>query len=327
MESVAGIKHNHRLLNLSSNTNTTPFPKSISTISFSKTTPKTLSIKASGRFHQNPNKKKQPQSETLKPLSSFLKTTCIAITATALFFNRIQKPSIAAPVSTPTVEKENNISITEETDEEKERVLEEYLDSNPDDVKALKAVMEVKIKAGKVEEAISIIDRLVEAEPTEKEWPLMKSHLLSYSGDTELAKLGFEEVISRNPLDVEAYHGLVMAASESESGELDNVLKRIEKAMEICKKEKRKQDVRDFKLLVAQVRVLEGKYTDALKIYQELVKEEPRDFRPYLCQGIIYSMLKKPEEAEKQFSIYRRLVPKGHPYAKYFQDTMTMKKL
>ncbi|RZC92923.1 hypothetical protein C5167_007247 [Papaver somniferum] len=320
MESVAGIKHNHRLLNLSSKTNIIPFPKSISTISFSKTSAKTSSI----QFHQNPNKKKQPQFETLKPLSSFLKTTCVAITATALFFNRMQKPSIAAPVSTPTVDKE---SITEETDEEKERVLDEYLDSNPDDVKALKAVMEIKIKAGKVEEAISIIDRLLGAEPTEKEWPLMKSHLLSYSGDTELAKLGFEEVISRNPLDVEAYHGLVMAASESESGELDNVLKRIEKAMEICKKGKRKQDVRDFKLLVAQVRVLEGKYTDALKIYQQLVKEEPRDFRPYLCQGIIYSMLKKPEEAEKQFSIYRRLVPKGHPYAKYFQDTMTTKKL
>ncbi|KAI3995351.1 hypothetical protein MKX01_032153 [Papaver californicum] len=323
MESVAGIKHNHRFLNLSSNTNPTPFPKSISTISFSKNTTKTLSIKASGQFHQNPTKK----CETLSPLSSFLKTTCIAITATALFFNRFQKPSIAAPVSTPTVEKENNTTAAaEENDEEKERELEEYLDSNPDDVKALKAVMEVKIKAGKVEEAISIIDRLVEAEPTEKEWPLMKSHLLSYSGDTELAKLGFEEVISRNPLDVEAYHGLVMAASESESGELENVLQRIEKAMEICKKEKRKQDVRDFKLLVAQVRVLEGKYTDALKIYQELVKEEQRDFRPYLCQGIIYSMLKKPEEAEKQFSIYRRLVPKGHPYARYFQDTMTSTK-
>ncbi|MCL7040043.1 hypothetical protein MKW94_012331 [Papaver nudicaule] len=322
MESVAGVKPNHRFLNLSSNTNPTPFPKPISTISFSKSITKTLSIKASSQSHQNPNKK--PLFETLNPLSSFVKTTCIAITATALFFNRFQKPSTAAPVSTPTVEKENNTA--EENDEEKERVLEEYLDSNPDDVKALKAVMEAKIKVGKVEEAISIIDRLVEAEPTEKEWPLMKSHLLSYSGDTELAKLGFEEVISKNPLDVEAYHGLVMAASESESGELENVLERIEKAMEICKKEKRKQDVRDFKLLVAQVRVLEGKYTDALKIYQELVKEERRDFRPYLCQGIIYSMLKKPEEAEKQFSIYRRLVPKGHPYARYFQDTMTSTK-
>ncbi|KAK4396272.1 protein SLOW GREEN 1, chloroplastic [Sesamum angolense] len=42
--------------------------------------------------------------------------------------------------------------------------------------------------------------------------------------------------------------------------------------------------------------------------------EEPRDFRPYLCQGIIYTLLRKNGEAEKNFEKYRRLVPKGHPY-------------
>lgn len=209
------------------------------------------------------------------------------------------------------------------SDEEKERTVEEYVESHPDDVEGLKSLMEVKIKNRKLQEAVDVIERLIQLEPDDKEWPLLKAHLYSYSGESELAKLGFEEILSANPLTVEAYHGLVMAVSQSDSGdELNQVLKRIEAAMERCKKEKKKEDLRDFKLLVAQIRVIEGKYNDALKVYQELVKEEPRDFRPYLCQGIIYTLLRKKDEAEKQFQKYRRLVPKGHPYARYFDDNM-----
>ncbi|KAL3753837.1 hypothetical protein ACJRO7_001134 [Eucalyptus globulus] len=102
-----------------------------------------------------------------------------------------------------------------------------------------------------------------------------------------------------------------MAASEA-GDELKELLERIKVAMQRCKKEKKKSEVRDFKLL----------YNEALSVYQELVKEEPRDFRPYLCQGILYTLLRNQDEAEKQFKQYRRLVPKNHPYAEYFDDNM-----
>ncbi|XP_057970784.1 protein SLOW GREEN 1, chloroplastic-like [Malania oleifera] len=271
---------------------------------------------SSDRFPQNPNSPKTPFSETLSPL---FKTTCIAIAAAALFWARsIHKPIFAAPVATvePTKESTNGVA-----DEEKEKTLEEYLVSHPDDVDSLRSLMELKIKSRKINEAIDIIDRLITIEPDEREWPLMKAHIHIYSGDAELAKMEFEEILERDPLRVEAYHGLVMAQSES-GGELNGVIKRIDEAMQRCKKEKKRDVVREFKLLIAQVKVIEGNYTDALKVYQELVKEEPRDFRPYLCQGIIYTLLRKKDEAEKQFQKYRRLVPKGHPYAQFFDDNM-----
>lgn len=184
--------------------------------------------------------------------------------------------------------------------------------------------MEIKIKNRKLQEAIGIVDRLIEIEPGDDEWPLMKAHMLSHSGDSELAVSGFEEILKKDPNRVEAYHGLVMALSPTE---LKDVLKRIEVAMERCQKEKKTKDVRDFKLLIAQVKVIEGNYPDALKVYQDLVKEEPRDFRPYLCQGIIYTLLKKKDEAEQQFQKYQRLVPKDHPYMEYFNDSMIATKL
>ncbi|XP_009409535.2 protein SLOW GREEN 1, chloroplastic [Musa acuminata AAA Group] len=263
-----------------------------------------------------------------------------SIAAAALFLARLCPPALAAAaaaaaaappapaVQSDALPSDASSETTPLTEAEKERILEERLDSHPDDVRSLRALMELKVKAGKLAEAIGIVDRLVALEPAEKDLPLLKAHLQSYDGDTETAKRGFEELLEKDPFLVEAYHGLIMATSQSEDdGDLDAILKRVEDAMELCKKARRKEDLRDFKLLMAQIRVIEGRYEDSLKIYKELVKEEPRDFRPYLCQGIIYTLLRKKDEAEKQFQTYRRLVPKGHPYAQYFDDNMIAMKV
>lgn len=261
--------------------------------------------------------------------SSFFKTTCITVAAAALFFMRLHaRPAIAAPITTtttstvePTSESTENLTL-----EEQERNIEQHLARFPDDIEALRSLMEVRIKSRKLREAIQVIDRLIELEPEEQEWPLLKAQIHSYSGDFGTAKNEFEDILAKDPLRVEAYHGLVMAYSES-GLKLKDLEKRIEVAMDKCKKEKKKKDFRDFKLLVAQIRVIEGNHSEALKVYQELEKEEPRDFRPYLCQGIIYSLLKKKDEAEKQFEKFRRLVPRNHPYREYFVDNMIATKL
>ncbi|KAI3474054.1 hypothetical protein Pfo_028842 [Paulownia fortunei] len=270
--------------------------------------------------HKSPNKPLQffkfqvtNQNTTLQ-----FPTLVTTITAAALLFSGFYfsfKPAIAAPNSPPpTVETAEKDSIL---DEEREKLLEEHLLSNPNDIDELKNLMEIKIKSKKIPEAIEILDKLMELEPEEVEWPMMRAHLYAYHGEFELAKNGFNELLKKDPYRVEAYHGLVTVASQEESSqELGNIERRVEEAMRL-----------DFKLLLAQIRVLEGRYDEALKVYQELVKEEPRDFRPYLCQGIIYTLLKKNSEAEKNFEKYRRLVPKGHPYASYFDDNMIATKI
>lgn len=188
--------------------------------------------------------------------------------------------------------------------------------------------MELKIKRGKLEEAIFIVEKLIRLEPSDLEWPLLKSHLHLYKEELELAKSGFNEILEKDPSRVEAYHGLVMAASQSSSEfEQKEIEERVREAMDLCKREKKKDELRDFKLLIAQMRVIEGNYNDALSVYQDLVKEEPSDFRPYLCQGILYTLLKKEDMAEKHFQEYRRLVPKENPYSQYFDDNLIATKV
>uniref|UniRef100_A0A2P2J616 Uncharacterized protein n=1 Tax=Rhizophora mucronata TaxID=61149 RepID=A0A2P2J616_RHIMU len=336
MESIAKVRCCHQPLNLSMNCHPPSFPKPVRSLAFrtlpsrsSSSTPFMLSsIRASSLASPQSSGVplyQTPKSSLLQTVRPLLKTTCITLTgAAALFFARLHvKPAFAAPVAAAGTEEHIKESLSNENVslEEQERILDEHLSRNPDNVEVLRSLMEVKIKSRKLPEAIECLDRLIELEPTEDEWPLLKGQIYNFSGDTESARKLFEEILEKDPLRVEAYHGLLMA--NSEAGEpFHKVLEKIELAMEKCKKEKKKSDLRDFKLLIAQVRVMEEKYSDALNVYEELVKEEPRDFRPYLCQGIIYTLMRKKDEAKKKFDQFRKLVPKNHPYREYFLDNM-----
>ncbi|KAG5553835.1 hypothetical protein RHGRI_011641 [Rhododendron griersonianum] len=337
MEAVSKIHHRHQPLH----DHRPPFSTPISLLFARSPPPPPSSLRSSVRAKPsspllapllpNPKTNKPYFAETPNPHPfSLVKTiTLAAVAATAVFFARfnLQKPLVAAAFSPPptveTAAMKESIS-----DGEKERGLKKYLSSNPDDIKTLRSLMELKIKRGKLKEAISIVEKLISLEPTDIEWALLKSYLHLDNEELEKAKIGFNEILEKDPSLVEAYHGLVMAASQSDSEfESKEIEERVREVMDLCKRDKRKDKLRDFKLLIAQMRVIEGNYNDALSVYQELVKEEPSDFRPYLCQGIIYTLLKKEDEAEKHFQKYRRLVPKGHPYAQYFDDNMIATKV
>ncbi|XP_065854012.1 protein SLOW GREEN 1, chloroplastic [Euphorbia lathyris] len=328
MDSIARLNCPQRPFQLSFNPNRPSFSKPLFCLPLRNSRPpsslKYSSIRASSSPHKIHQSSQNPKPSLLQTLNPLLKSTCITLTAAAaLFFFRLQiKPAIAAPIAAPPTEESTKESSKENVSfEEQERALEEHLAQNPTDTEALRTLMEVRIRSRKLVEAAEVVDRLIELEPNEDEWPLLKAQIFSYSGDFESARKIFEEILEKDPLRVEGYHGLVMAGSES-GDSLNDVMKRIESAMDKCKKEKKKSDLRDFKLLIAQIRVMEEKYFDALKVYEELVKEEPRDFRPYLCQGIIYTLMRKKEEAEKKFEQFRKLVPKNHPYREFFLDNM-----
>ncbi|XP_061949051.1 protein SLOW GREEN 1, chloroplastic-like isoform X3 [Populus nigra] len=70
------------------------------------------------------------------------------------------------------------------------------------------------------------------------------------------------------------------------------------------------------------LRALHGDFEEALKKFQGLVSDNPRDFRPYLCQGIIYSLLDRKEEAAEQFETYRSLVPEEFPQRIFLDDVV-----
>ncbi|KAK8563658.1 hypothetical protein V6N12_035801 [Hibiscus sabdariffa] len=324
MESFTNLHCHHHPLRLSFYPRRPCFPKPISSLSFRTSS-------SSSPFRFSPIRASSSSYEPPKPLllqaaTPLLKATCISFTAAAaVFFARFHvKPAFASLSTLPSVETSSKDTVASLQNQEK--ALQQKLGKNPNDVETLRSLMEVRIKLKKLQQAVEVINRLIHLEPSDPEWPMLKAQIHSYAGDFEKAKKEFEEILAKDPDRVEAFHGLVMAYSDS-GQKLKELEKRIEGAMDKCKREHKTKDFRDFKLLIAQIRVIEGKHSEALKVYEALVKEEPKDFRPYLCMGIIYTLLKKKNEADKQFEKFKKLVPKNHPYREYFVDNMLATKL
>ncbi|XP_070049072.1 uncharacterized protein [Nicotiana tomentosiformis] len=110
----------------------------------------------------------------------------------------------------------------------KDSVFEDFLLSNPKNVRVLTKLMKIQIKNRKIVEAISTIDKLIELDPDNTRWLLLKSLLRVYSG----AKFRSNEILKKDPLLEKTYYVLLMVASQEDSiEELKKIKKKIEEGI------------------------------------------------------------------------------------------------
>ncbi|VVA98095.1 unnamed protein product [Arabis nemorensis] len=245
--------------------------------------------------------------------------------------------SMTGKFSTLPVKAESPVTTTEETveevKEEKKQQSEfepnsplyELLDSTPEAVQTLRSLLQQKLENGEDEEALKLLEQLVAAQPEETEWKFLMARLLGEMGRSENARQVFEEILKRNPLSFEALfeNALLM----DRSGEGAAVLQRLEDALAIAESENMVKEIRDVRLIIAQIQFLQKNVDEALKSYEELTKEDPKDFRPYFCRGMIYSLLDKNFEAKEQFAKYRELSPKKFEVEGYLRTPLSKMKL
>ncbi|KAG8503467.1 hypothetical protein CXB51_001439 [Gossypium anomalum] len=203
--------------------------------------------------------------------------------------------------------------------------LSEFLGSNDEAIAALQSLLQQKLENGEDEEALSILNRLVSAQPDVIDWKFLLGRLLGEMGQTENARKVFEEILQSNPLSFEALfeNALLM----DRCGEGEAVVKRLEEALARAQEEKKVKEARDVRFIMAQIQFLQKNVDESLMSYQELAKEDPTDFRPYFCQGIIYSLLDRNAEAKEQFAKYKELSPKKFEVDGYLRTSLSRMKL
>uniref|UniRef100_A0A0D9WDH5 Uncharacterized protein n=1 Tax=Leersia perrieri TaxID=77586 RepID=A0A0D9WDH5_9ORYZ len=208
-----------------------------------------------------------------------------------------------------------------EEDDEEVRMYLEILRADPGDVEALKCVLFAKMRRADWGGALGFARRLREAEPGEEvEWRLMEALLHELKGELVEAELVFREVLAEKPLLVRALHGLALCMHKRSEG--PTVFEMLEKALQLAISEERVPEERNIKLLIAQMHVVKGQLDVASEKLQTLINEDPRDFRPHLCQGIVYALLDKKEEADELFDTYRSLVPDEFPDKSFINDVI-----
>ncbi|XP_037457723.1 protein SLOW GREEN 1, chloroplastic-like [Triticum dicoccoides] len=208
----------------------------------------------------------------------------------------------------------------EEEDDDEVQMYLEVLSEDPGDVDALKCVLFARMRRKDWGGALRYVAQLREAEPGEVEWRLMEALLHELNGDIATAERLFQEVLAEKPLLVRALHGLALCMHKRLEG--PTVFEMLEKALQLAVSEERVPEERNIKLLIAQMHVVKGDLDVASEKLRTLINEDPRDFRPHLCQGIVYALLDKKEEADEQFDVYRSLVPDEFPDKSFINDVI-----
>ena len=202
--------------------------------------------------------------------------------------------------------------------------LSEFLE-NSEAVGALKSALQQKLEDGEDEEALKILERMVSAQPEVVDWKFLMARLLGEMGKTDRARDVFEEILASNPLSFEALFGNALLMDQC--GEGDAVMRRLEDALRVAENENKPKEARDVRLIIAQMQYLRKNVDEALRLYEELEKEDPSDFRPYFCKGMIYTLLDRNEEAREQFAKYRERSPKTFEVEGFLQTPLSRVKL
>ncbi|KAH7438481.1 hypothetical protein KP509_04G016800 [Ceratopteris richardii] len=199
-----------------------------------------------------------------------------------------------------------------------ELVLKKVLDKDPTDISALECLAKTLIEDDDVSRSLLVIDKLQGLQPDEMEWKYLKAEAYDLDGKANLAKPIFQDILKVDPFSSRALKGLVLAMDQLDEG--DAALKLIEDTWNKAKQEKNHEEARNFGILLGQVHTLKGRMEEALQHYQKMIEEDATDFRLYLCQGIIYSVLGELDTAEKMFETFEKLCPIDLPERKFFEN-------
>ncbi|GAB2254205.1 hypothetical protein Droror1_Dr00022014 [Drosera rotundifolia] len=201
---------------------------------------------------------------------------------------------------------------------EDEALYLKLLEQNPRDVSTLQAVLLLKIRKKEYKKAVKYVEMLIDVNPNEVEWRLLEAYVYEMMGQLSKSKRLFKEILGEWPLLFKALHGLAMVMTKKHEGPV--VFEMLYKASDLASRKKRVDDERNIGMLIAQMHLVHDNLDEALRKIKELRSQNPRDFRPYLLEGIIYSLQGKEKEAEDFFNIFQSLVPEDFPERGYLDD-------
>ncbi|CAK9141759.1 unnamed protein product, partial [Ilex paraguariensis] len=264
-------------------------------------------------------------------LKANARTIVFIVTAFSIIEKLHQLPARAK--SPPTLAEELD---TQQEQEPESSLLTQFLESNYEAIEALKTLLQQKLEAGEDEESYEVLIKLVSAQPENTKWKFLMARLLNEMGETQQAQNVFEEVLARNPLSFEALFENVLLMDKCGEGEV--VITRSEEALKIVEDEKKVKeplgplDALGFgwaahTKILSLSQFLQKNVEESLRSYEELEKDDPNDFRPNFCKGMIYSLFDKNKEAREQFAKYRELSPKKFEVEGYLRTPLSRMKL
>jgi tetratricopeptide (TPR) repeat protein len=228
--------------------------------------------------------------------------------------NQVQSTSTPTPTQTAAAgEKQSELL------QAQARGYELVLQREPDNATALRGLLQVRLElitqgVGDVKDAIGPLEKLAKLNPETTEYSVLLAQAKERTGDREGAAQAYRSILASKPGEIKALQGLVnlllvQQRPEAAIGLLQDTLKAAP-AQNLAKPES--VDVTSVQLILGQVYAVQKRYEEAIAIYDESAKANPKDFRPTLGKAIVLKEQGKTEEAKTLFDRATELAPPNY---------------
>jgi tetratricopeptide (TPR) repeat protein len=221
-------------------------------------------------------------------------------------FQENQPSARATPATTPTVSSAKQAEL-----EAQAKGYELVVQREPQNVAALRGLLEVRLKMGDIKGAIPPLEQLVKVNPEQADYAVLLAQAKQQTGDREGAAQVYRTLLASQPGNLNALQGLVSLLMqqnrpEAAIGLLQDTLKTATQVNDI---KPGSVDIISVQLLLGQVYATQTRYAEAIVIYDESIKANKQDFRPVLAKALILKEQGKTAEAQPLFTTAVSLAP------------------
>lgn len=189
-----------------------------------------------------------------------------------------QQASNSASSSSSTQQQQQDLA-------EQAKGYEAVLEKEPENENALQGLIEVRIKQGNIEAALSPLEKLAELNPDEEAYRILLAQAKQQTGDLEGAGKAYRQILDEQPGNTRALQGFVDLRLQQDRPEA--AIGELQDTLEFAKNSDTEIDITAVKLLLAQVYGRTEKFEGAIALYQEVAENNPNDFRPILGQALV----------------------------------------
>lgn len=247
-------------------------------------------------------------------LIAFVGFSAVPILDSILKGNQAQSRSTPTPTQTAAAgEKQSELL------QAQARGYELVLQREADNVTALRGLLQVRLEligqgVGDIKDVVSPLSKLAKLNPETTEYGILLAQAKERTGDREGAAQAYRAILAAKPGEIKALQGLVnlllvQQRPEAAIGLLQDTLKAAT-AANLAKPES--IDTTSVELILGQVYAVQKRFEEAIAIYDESAKANPKDFRPTLGKAIVLKEQGKTDEAKTLFDKATELAPPNY---------------
>ena len=199
------------------------------------------------------------------------------------------------------------------------RGYELVLQREADNVTALRGLLQVRLEligqgVGDIKDVVPPLEKLAKLNPETTEYGILLAQAKERTGDREGAAQAYRAILAAKPGEIKALQGLVnlllvQQRPEAAIGLLQDTLKAAPAANEA---KPGSIDTTSVQLILGQVYAVGKRFDEAIAIYDESAKANPKDFRPTLGKAIVFKEQGKKDEAKTLFAKATELAPPNY---------------